>query len=194
MRDSLSSGSRYSSPIQRGAAHSDIRVCSGSAGMGNHEEAVGPEPEGARICRGRVFGFTILDEGVSPKLQIPWEGLYTVVERVSNVTYRIHLGSRSKPKVVNSDRLWRYYSPEKYSWGTSGADLMTPVPAEIDEEAVGSARKRTGSQASRIVLTRSPKLRREVCLQGRRGHSGVGCCYAGSMTSRWRQGTNTTWQ
>jgi hypothetical protein len=43
----------------------------------------------------------------SPKLARPWEGPYRVVERVTDVVYRIQLTCRSKPRTVNRYRLWK---------------------------------------------------------------------------------------
>ncbi|KAG7162977.1 hypothetical protein Hamer_G002010, partial [Homarus americanus] len=37
----------------------------------------------------------------TPKLQSPWEGPYTVVERLSHVTSRIRGGRKAQPKVVH---------------------------------------------------------------------------------------------
>ena len=69
-------------------------------------------------------------KGLSPKLQSPWEGPYTVVEPVSEVTYRITRGSRCRPRIVHVDRLWRYYGPGQYTWGSGDDD-------DEDEEESG---------------------------------------------------------
>ncbi|MBF2463460.1 hypothetical protein [Listeria welshimeri] len=47
-------------------------------------------------------------KGKCPKLQARWEGPYTVVTRINDVTYRIKKGLRGKPKVIHVDRLARY--------------------------------------------------------------------------------------
>lgn len=93
--------------------------------------------------------------GLSPKLQSPWEGPYTVIAVLSAVTYRIKRG-RKRSSVVHVDRLWRYHGPGRYSWGTGveevsdhpssdDEDQVEPVPADIEvaddgaEEAGGDA-------------------------------------------------------
>ncbi|KAJ8703953.1 hypothetical protein PYW07_013247 [Mythimna separata] len=48
-------------------------------------------------------------KGKSPKLQARWEGPYTVIKRINDVTYRIKKGLRGKPKVVHVDRLAPYH-------------------------------------------------------------------------------------
>ncbi|KFM62548.1 hypothetical protein X975_20006, partial [Stegodyphus mimosarum] len=46
---------------------------------------------------------------LSPKLQSPWDGPYTVLNRLNDVVVRIRKSSNSKPKVVHYDRLVHYY-------------------------------------------------------------------------------------
>lgn len=83
-------------------------------------------------------------KGLSPKLQSPWEGPYFIVERVSEVTYRIRRGTRGRPKVVHVDRLWRYHGPGRYTWGPEqeagdassehGDDIMSPPDHTLGED------------------------------------------------------------
>lgn len=44
-------------------------------------------------------------KGLSPKLQRFWDGPFTVLHRLSDVTYRIRKSAQSKPKIVHHDRL-----------------------------------------------------------------------------------------
>ncbi|XP_063889733.1 uncharacterized protein LOC135116311 [Scylla paramamosain] len=60
--------------------------------------------------------------GLSPKLQSSWEGPYTVVEPISEVTYRITRGSHCQLRIVHINRMWRYYGPGQYTWGPGGDD------------------------------------------------------------------------
>ena len=86
---------------------------------------------------------------MSPKLQSPREGPYTVLDCVSDVTYRIRLGSHGRPKVVHSDKLWRYYGPGSYSWdSSSGVDPPTPGPAISDEEELDELHEEEDGLAS----------------------------------------------
>ena len=41
--------------------------------------------------------------GISPKLQIYWEGPFVIIKRLSDVTYRIQQGPKTKPKVIHSN-------------------------------------------------------------------------------------------
>ena len=47
--------------------------------------------------------------GLNPKLQRPWEGPYTVIDKLNDVLYQIVRNSRCKPKVVHHDRLKPYH-------------------------------------------------------------------------------------
>ena len=58
--------------------------------------------------------------GLSPKLQSPWEGPYTVVEALSDVTYRISPGVGKRRRVVHVDRLARYPEKGTFMWGVLG--------------------------------------------------------------------------
>lgn len=58
-------------------------------------------------------------KGLSPKLMSPWEGPYTVVKRLSDVTYRIQRSPRAILKVVHINRLWKAAAPPHYSWSPS---------------------------------------------------------------------------
>lgn len=72
--------------------------------------------------------------GLSPKLQSPWEGPYTVIAVISGVTYKIQRGRR-RPSIVHVDRLWRYHGPGHYTWGFGGGggDDADSAAEEIDE-------------------------------------------------------------
>ena len=71
-------------------------------------------------------------KGLSPKLQSPWEGPYDVSEVLSDVTYRIRRGSRSRPRVVHVDRLWAYHGAGEYSWGADGSQEKAEDGASIE--------------------------------------------------------------
>lgn len=59
--------------------------------------------------------------GLSPKLQSPWEGPYTVLQALSGVTYKISGGARRRPLIVRVDRLWTYAEPGQFTWGHGDA-------------------------------------------------------------------------
>ena len=54
--------------------------------------------------------------GCTPKLSRPWEGPYRVMDRITDQVYRIQLTPRSKPRVVNRYRLWRYGGRLEPDW------------------------------------------------------------------------------
>jgi hypothetical protein len=70
-------------------------------------------------------------KGQSPKLMSPWEGPYTVVDRLSDVTFRIKGGPRAKCKVVHANRLWKYHGPGHYTWTVPVAE---PASSDADDE------------------------------------------------------------
>ena len=89
-------------------------------------------------------------KGLSSELQSPWEGPYDVSEVLSDVTYRIRRGLRSRPRVVHVDRLWAHHGAEEYSWGderpqeeaedgasVQGNEDLDEVSALWEDEAVG---------------------------------------------------------
>ncbi|KAJ8947306.1 hypothetical protein NQ318_004558 [Aromia moschata] len=55
-------------------------------------------------------------KGKSPKLQINWEGPYTIIKKINDLVYRIQLSTRSKPKVVHLERLARYTGHNPPDW------------------------------------------------------------------------------
>jgi len=70
--------------------------------------------------------------GLSPKLQSPWEGPYTIIEALSDVTYRISPGEGRRRRVVHVDRLARYAGPGNFTWGELQGD------AELEESDTAS--------------------------------------------------------
>lgn len=54
--------------------------------------------------------------GVSPKFSSKWLGPYLIIEKLSDVTYRIQETPRSKSKVVHFDRLKSYLGKPMKNW------------------------------------------------------------------------------
>lgn len=77
-------------------------------------------------------------KGLSPKLQSAWEGPYTIVERVTEVTFRIRRG-QGRPKIVHADRLWKYRGDPHYTWDQDEARKKVDPHCEEDDalEAAG---------------------------------------------------------
>ncbi len=59
-------------------------------------------------------------KGRSPKLGRPWTGPYRVMERLTDVVYRVQATPRSKPYTVNRYRLWRVTGSLPEDWWTNG--------------------------------------------------------------------------
>ena len=71
-------------------------------------------------------------KGISPKLSRPWDGPYLVVDRISDVTYRIQKGPKTKPKVVHFDRLKLYQGDNFPTWHIRKEDKLN-VPDNENE-------------------------------------------------------------
>lgn len=66
--------------------------------------------------------------GLTPKLQRPWQGPYVITKRINDLVYRIQLNPKSKPKVVHRNRLWRYSGANPPTWfQTQHNALSTPI-------------------------------------------------------------------
>ena len=55
-------------------------------------------------------------QGLTPKLQRPWQGPYTIIKWINDLVYRIKLGPTTKPKVVHRNRLWAYTGANAPTW------------------------------------------------------------------------------
>ncbi|KAG7178169.1 putative pol Retrovirus-related Pol polyprotein from transposon-like 20 [Homarus americanus] len=69
----------------------------------------------------------------------PREGPYTVVEHLSDVTYRSKGGRKAQQKVVHFNRLWQYHGPGQYTWEVS--EELSPT---TDEDQIGDPGKTQG--------------------------------------------------
>ena len=81
--------------------------------------------------------------GLAPKLQSPWEGPYTVLAALTDVTYRLRGGPRDRVVVVHVDRMCPYHSGGHFTWEENeGAgedrDLVgDPFPREDSDSLPG---------------------------------------------------------
>ena len=55
-------------------------------------------------------------QSLTPKLQRPWQGPYTIIKWINDLVYRIKLGPTTKPKVVHRNRLWAYTGANAPTW------------------------------------------------------------------------------
>ena len=62
---------------------------------------------------------------LSPKLASHWEGPYTVIDRLSDVTYRIQRTGGGPMKVVHYNRLWKHKGRPHFSWNSTPPDSCT---------------------------------------------------------------------
>ena len=70
-------------------------------------------------------------KGLSPKLQCPWQGPFTVTKRL---VYRIQLRSSTKPKVVHRNRLWLYSGDDPPSWFQGHQSDSSTIPAKTEDD------------------------------------------------------------
>ena len=79
-------------------------------------------------------------KGICTKLVWHFDGPYLVVKRMSDVLYRIHKGSKTKPKVVHHDRLKAYRGPNVPDWLSKGsASKEAGAPRESENPATISS-------------------------------------------------------
>ena len=101
--------------------------------------------QGGRFIRGGLVWLhqVRLKKGACPKLQNPWYGPWMVMDRFSDVTYRIQQGPSGKPKVVHFDRLKDFLGdiPKRWTkWRTRLCPDWELNPRD-SEEAVAVARE-----------------------------------------------------
>ncbi|KAG7156016.1 hypothetical protein Hamer_G012173, partial [Homarus americanus] len=70
--------------------------------------------------------------------QSPWEGPYTEVERLLDVSYWIRGKRKAQPKVVHVNRLWQYQGPGQYTWEDS--EEQSPPPTRTRPEILEELR------------------------------------------------------
>ena len=66
-------------------------------------------------------------KGLTPKLQRPWEGPYTVIKRINDLVYRIQLAPKAKAKVVHRNRLWCYSGANVPTWHKATEQGVSPI-------------------------------------------------------------------
>ncbi|KAK4322207.1 hypothetical protein Pmani_007005 [Petrolisthes manimaculis] len=101
------------------------------------------------------------NKGRSPKLQSPWEGPYTVLDRLLDVTYQIRGGRKSRPRLVHVNHLWQYHGPGQYSWDGSeescsptDEDVEKDIGVEVQEDGDGLPSEEVDQQEDGIGLPR----------------------------------------
>ena len=83
-------------------------------------------------------------KGLTPKLMSPWDGPYVIIDRLSDVTYRIQRATGGPMKVIHYNRLWKYEAASNFAWhgepsascpqGTENS-VGADVPAENNSES-----------------------------------------------------------
>lgn len=69
-------------------------------------------------------------KGVSPCFQLPWEGPYVVLKRISDVVYKIQRSPRSKARIIHHDRLSPYQGEEVPTW-LDNKEVVQPISADM---------------------------------------------------------------
>ena len=64
-------------------------------------------------------------QGLTPKLQRPWQGPYVITKKINDLVHRIQLNPRSKPKVVHRNRLWLYTGANAPTWFQNKAENVS---------------------------------------------------------------------
>jgi len=82
-----------------------------------------------------------LPRGLSPKFRKPWTGPYKVLERLSDVVYRVQLSPRSRPMTVNRYRMWRCTVQLPADWFTTArtAGRANAAASDLVDEAAAAA-------------------------------------------------------
>lgn len=104
---------------------------------------------------------------LSPKLSRPWEGPYKVIERLTDVVYRIQRGPRTKSRVVNRFRLWRVSGDLPVDWWETGDKRVTNVPDStpvVDDNADNDQEEdEKYDEAPTVYISRSGRTVRKPC-------------------------------
>ena len=66
-------------------------------------------------------------KGVSKKLQAKWDGPYKILDKLSDVTYRIRKGKQTKPKVVHFDKIKPFKGKLPVGWSRIPETLISEV-------------------------------------------------------------------
>ena len=99
-------------------------------------------------------------KGLTPKLQYPWQGPYIITKRINDLVYRIQLGLKAKPKVVDRNRLWRYSgvnAPTQYH-AHEQEQSTTPVGMTISEAPTATTAEQEQNTSPVETVTTSNEL------------------------------------
>ena len=99
-------------------------------------------------------------KGLTPKLQRPWQGPYTIIKRINNVVYRIKLGPTTKPKVVHRNRLWKYTGANTPTWFRATEEAVNSSPPTTTGTPAESAADYPTADRAPAQPQRSSRFRR----------------------------------
>ena len=105
-------------------------------------------------------------KGKSPKFNRPWEGPFLVIERLSEILYKIQKNKLAKPKVVHHNRLWRYNGDKPTPWWQQSEkpdDRLWRLPLEGTQPI--NLEPHAGTQSKPMSASASPPLRRSKRLR-----------------------------
>ena len=69
--------------------------------------------------------------GMTPKLMLKWVGPYLVLNKLSDVVYRIQQSQRTGPKIVHLNRLKLYNGPPRQDWLTQTEPRRNPARRRV---------------------------------------------------------------
>lgn len=107
---------------------------------------------------------------LSSKLIRPWQGQFLVLKKINDVSYRIQLNPRTKPKIVHHNRLAPYQGPTMLDVPQEGntQDARTPHDRAL---VVAYQRRPSALGGGRNYEETSPPLRRQRLSPDRYGQS-----------------------
>jgi hypothetical protein len=117
-------------------------------------------------------------KGRSPKLYIPWEGSYTVVEVRRGVLVTIQKNRHTKPHVVHIDKLAPVRKQFDGSWihtlARKGRVMVPELFRSAEEEAAKTSGAPSSASLGPTVTPVEPKRRQTGTLRARRGGRFIG--------------------
>ena len=114
-------------------------------------------------------------KGLTPKLQRPWQGPYTITKKINDLVYRIQLSPTAKPKVVHRNRLWKYSGSNAPNWYQQESSTGETTSHLTETSDTPAHREPESNPASTSELRMSNRIRRPPIRYG------ILCCTCGDL-------------
>ena len=93
-------------------------------------------------------------QGLTPKLQRPWQGPYVITKKINDSVYRIQLNPRSKPKVVHRICVWLFTGANASTWFQNKTENVSEEPiAEMSQAATPTETENTSVECEHDLNT-----------------------------------------